>query len=94
MINMSALEFIDGPKSGDPNSVWHYFLKEKVKPSNHEQCKSCGHVLKSQGGTTSSLWAHLKQHPMIEVPTKDTNLVLQPQKVHDFMSILILVSYT
>ncbi|CAH0731393.1 unnamed protein product, partial [Brenthis ino] len=45
-------------KEGDNTSVWHYFLRNKNK--NEAKCKTCQKVLKSAGGSTSSLLRHLK----------------------------------
>ena len=88
---MSEPKFINGPKFTDPTSVWYYFLRENAKPPTKAQCKTCKLVMKSLGGTTSSLWGHLSQHAEIEVPKKDenANAELHSKKANVCLNVLI-----
>lgn len=66
---MSEPEFVEDPKGKDPNSIWHHFLRESLKPSQRAQCKLCNFKMKSQGRPTTSLWSHLKSQHGIDAPT-------------------------
>ncbi|CAB3220665.1 unnamed protein product [Arctia plantaginis] len=52
-------------KEGDKTSVWHCFLINKNK--NEAKCKTCQKVLKSAGGSTSSLRRHLKNIHAVDI---------------------------
>ena len=55
----------------DLHSPWYYFLRSDSKP-RYGKCKHCSATIKSEGGSTSGLWNHLKAiHPSI-VPNKVT----------------------
>ncbi|KAH9634606.1 hypothetical protein HF086_009258 [Spodoptera exigua] len=56
-------------KAGDKASVWYHFLRNKNK--SEAKCKLCQKILKSGGGSTSSLQKHLKNvHKLsLESPT-------------------------
>lgn len=68
---MSTLKFINGPKHEDPTSIWYYFWRSDAKPSNHAKCKTCTDIKVSQGGSTTSLWQHLKKIHKISPPVPD-----------------------
>lgn len=44
-----------------PNPMWNFFLK--VPAGGEAQCNTCGLVLKTPTGTTTTLVTHLKRHP-------------------------------
>ncbi|KAH8030513.1 hypothetical protein HPB51_007533 [Rhipicephalus microplus] len=43
------------------NPIWDFFLK--VPAGGEAQCETCGVVLKTPTGTTTTLVTHLKRHP-------------------------------
>ncbi|KAH7934740.1 hypothetical protein HPB52_000030 [Rhipicephalus sanguineus] len=43
------------------NQIWYFFLK--VPAGGEAQCETCGVVLKTPSGTTTTLVSHLKRHP-------------------------------
>lgn len=74
-------------KSGDTTSVWHHFLRNKDK--SNAKCKICQKILKSSGGSTSSLQKHLtKIHNIkLEASASTSNLTVVPikkKKITDF----------
>ncbi|CAK1589759.1 unnamed protein product [Parnassius mnemosyne] len=62
---MDFEEVID--RVGGKSSVWHHFLRNKNK--SEAKCKLCQKILKSAGGSTSSLEKHLKNIHKINLGT-------------------------
>lgn len=61
----SDSKFYQDPKGKYETSVWFHFLRSKS--TGEAQCKYCKHILQTKCGSTSSLWAHLHQHPDVTV---------------------------
>ena len=68
----AEMNFTEGPRPDDPQSVWHYFLRSDAKP-RHGKCKKCGNILKAEGGSTSGMWNHLKVFHVKDIPSKITS---------------------
>lgn len=66
------MNFTEGPRPDDPQSVWHYFLRSDAKP-RHGKCKKCGNILKAEGGSTSGMWNHLKVFHAKDAPSNKIN---------------------
>ncbi|KAH6947105.1 hypothetical protein HPB50_017087 [Hyalomma asiaticum] len=59
-LKMASTAPVSG-KRACTNPIWNFFLK--VPDGSEAQCKTCGVVLKTPTGTTTTLVSHLKRHP-------------------------------
>lgn len=53
-----AIQFVEHEKCQDDTSIWKFFLKDRSK--QFAKCVKCSNVLKTAGGSTSSLHKHMK----------------------------------
>jgi hypothetical protein len=68
--------FVEFNKSKtDKTSVWFYFLRATKGQSAQYKIKDCGKILKTAGGSTSSLRAHLKSKHAIELGSNELSTV-------------------